>query len=103
MRADASAAPRAVAPRPGHADQKLGGRDLQRAQFDGTGAHPGREVVVVALEAPARDAQRRGERVQLLEGTVHGHVAPVLDREGDVVVVAERIDEYRHGSPGSSW
>ena len=44
---------------------------------------------MVALEAVARDAERGGERVQLLEVAVDGHVAPVLDGEAQVVVAAQ--------------
>ena len=51
---------------------------------------------MVALEAAARDAQRGRERVQFLEGAVHGHVAPVLDGEGDVRVALQRVDQDRH-------
>ena len=34
---------------------------------------------------------------------VDGHVAPVLDRQADVVVAAERVDEDGHGSRVPSW
>src|SRR4051794_26711379 len=70
----------AVAARAGHAYQQLTGGDLDRARGDGALAQPGDEVVVVALEARARDAEGRGELVELLEGAVDGHVAPILDR-----------------------
>src|SRR4051794_7129969 len=94
---------RAIAARPSHPDQQLGGRDLLRTERDGALAQPWRKVVVVALEAMAGDAERRRERVQLREGTVHGHVAPVLDREADVGVAAQGIDEGGQGAPGPSW
>ena len=51
---------------------------------------------MVALEAAAGDAELGGEGVQLLEGAVDGHVAPVLDRPRDVRVVLEGVDEDRH-------
>ena len=74
-----------------------------RAELDRARAQPRRQVVVIALEAVARDAERGGERVQFLEFAVDGHVAPVLDGEPQVVVLAQGIDEHGHGSGGPSW
>src|SRR3954463_14869763 len=90
------ARPVALAPRAGHATGQVGDRDLDGAVSDGALAHVRREVVVVALEALARDAQRGGEGVELVEALVAHHVAPVLDRPPDVRVLAELVDQYGH-------
>src|SRR5262245_52460367 len=50
---------RAVAARSGHPLQQLARGDLQRTERHGALAHPRRQVVVVALEAVARDAELR--------------------------------------------
>ena len=49
----------AVAARARHPRQQLGGRDLLGAERDGARPDPRRQVVVVALEAAARDPERR--------------------------------------------
>ena len=54
------------------------------------------DVVVVALEAPARDAVRGGERVQLVERRVADQVRP----EPAVRRPSRRVDEDRHASAG---
>src|SRR5215218_9640613 len=59
--------PHAVAARPRHAARQLARRHLLGAELDRPLAQVGRQVVVVALEAVARDAELRGERVQLVE------------------------------------
>jgi hypothetical protein len=72
------------------------------AELDGELAEVGREVVVVALEAMARDPELRRERVQLLEVHVARHVAPVLERQPDVGVLDELVDHHRHARQGTS-
>src|SRR3954470_5242246 len=94
---------RAVAARAGHPLQQLAGGDLGGAQRDRPLAHPRRQVVVVALEAVARDPELRRERVQLLERPVHGHVAPALEAVRDVRVLPQRVDENGHESLDPSW
>src|SRR4029078_8116630 len=94
---------RAGPARPGHPLQQHPRGDLDGAQRHGALAHPRRQVVVVALEAVTRDAELRRERVELLEGAVHGHVAPVLEAVRDVRVLPQRVDENGHESLDPSW
>src|SRR4051812_39950698 len=93
----------AVAARPGHPLEQHPSGDLRGAQRHGPLAHPRRQVVVVALEAVARDAELRGERVQLFEGAVDGHVAPPLEAVWHVGVLAQPVDEDGHESLDPSW
>jgi hypothetical protein len=60
--------------------------------------HERGQVVVVALEPVPRDAQPRGERVQLPEALVADHVAPVLEREPGVRVGPQLVDEDQAAS-----
>src|SRR4051794_27760583 len=94
---------RAVAARAGHPFQQLAGGDLGGAQRDRPLAHPRRQVVVVALEAVARDPELRRERVQLLERPVHGHVAPALEAARGQRGGPHRGAEKRQESLGPSW
>src|SRR3954453_18749746 len=71
-------------------------RDFVRAPRDRALAQVRGQVVVVALEALARDAQRGREGVELVEALVADHVAPVLDRPADVRVLAKLVDQDRH-------
>src|SRR3954451_23733495 len=56
---------RAIAARAGHADEQLAGRDGLSAQIERALPQVGGQVVVIALEVPARDAEPLSERMQL--------------------------------------
>src|SRR3954447_25410704 len=90
------ARPVALAPRAGHPLRQVADRDLDGAVRHGALAQLRRQVVVVALEALARDAERGRERVELLEALVADHVTPALDRPADVRVLAQLVDQDRH-------
>src|SRR5690349_14295079 len=94
--ARAAARAHAVAARPGHPLRELARGDLQRAVLHGAGAQVAREVVVVALEAMAGDADAGGERVQLVEARVADQMAPVPERQRRVRVLAQLVDEDGH-------
>src|SRR5689334_4572913 len=93
----------AVAARPGHPLEQPARGDLDGAERHRPLAHPRRQVVVISLEAVARDPELRRERVQLLERPVHRHVAPVLEAVRDVGVLAQGVDEDGHESLDPSW
>lgn len=65
----------AQAGRPQPGDQ-LAAADGAGSECDGSIAHLGRQVVVVALECPAWDAQCRGEGMQLVVRRVADQMAP---------------------------
>ena len=84
---------RAVAARPGHAGEQLPRGDGHRAELERAGPQVLRQVVVVALEEPARDAELLREGVQLLEGGVRYEMAPAAERQAGVRVLAQRVDQ----------
>jgi len=54
------------------------------------------QVVVIALEAGARDAEPLGEAVELLEAGVAGHVAPPSLRQPGMRILAQFVHHHRH-------
>ena len=92
---------RPLAARAGHAAQQLARRHRLRPARERRRPAVRRQVVVVALEPRAPQPQPRRERVQLLELPVRGHVAPRRERERDAGVLAQLVDQDRHGEPRS--
>ena len=71
-------------------------RDLLGAELDRELAQVRRQVVVIALEAMAGDADLRREGVELVEAVVGHEMAPVPERQPDVRVLAQFVDQDRH-------
>ena len=91
--------PGPLAPRPRHAREELARRHLLGPERERPLAPRRRQVVVVAVEPGAPQAEPQREGVQVVEGAVRGEMAPVGEGQACAGVLAQLVDQHGHAAP----